>query len=154
EPDVRRYIDTKLAAIGFDNFIAAMAIKHTSDADWAEIIRLLERLGRRQRGQRQWTLPPGTPTGSGDPIDFAASLQAALGTGWPPPWPVGTKSIEDYDALLRSLEIQLAMPIEHVAILVAFAEELGHDAQSERHDWTAIDAILADAYREKLRAAR
>ncbi|HEX8115161.1 MAG TPA: hypothetical protein VF516_45850, partial [Kofleriaceae bacterium] len=154
EPDVRRYIDSKLAAIGFDRFLQAMQIKRASDADWAEILRLLERIGQRQHEQRAWTLPPGAPTASGDPIDFGASLQAALGNAWPPPWPAGTTGIEDYDALLRRLEAHLSMPVEPIATLVAFAEELGHDAQSERHDWTAVDRILADAHREKLRAAR
>jgi len=148
EPAVRAYIDTRLSAVGFDNFIAAMQIKQRIDAEWAEINRLLERAGRRQRGVLAWSLPPG------DPTDFAGNLATALQGQWPPPWPSGTTGIDDYDALLRRLEVHLAMPVEQIEILAAFAEELGRDARSEAHDWSDVDRIFGDAYGEKLRASR
>jgi hypothetical protein len=151
EPAVRAYIDDRLSAVGFDNFIAAMQIKLRIDAAWAEINRLLERAGRRQRDVLSWSLPPG------DATDFAGNLAAALQGKWPPPWPSSpsaTTGIDDYDALLRRLEVHLSMPVERIAILVAFAEQIGHDAQSEHHDWSDVDRILGDAYGEKLRAAR
>src|SRR5262249_8904162 len=93
DPAVRAYIDSRLKAVGFDNFIAAMQIKLRIDAEWAEINRLLEQAGRRQRGVLAWSLPPG------DATSFAGNLAAALGTAWPPPWPPSTTGIDDYDAL-------------------------------------------------------
>jgi hypothetical protein len=148
ESDVRAYIDDHLKVVGFDNFVAAMQIKQRIDAEWAEINRLLERAGRRQRDVLAWSLP------AGDATDFAGNLAAALGTAWPPTWPQGTTGIDDYDDLLRKLEAHLAMPVERIAVLVAFAEELGRDAQSEHHDWSDVDRILADAHGEKLRLTR
>lgn len=148
---VRAYIDDRLSAVGFNSFVAAMQIKLRIDAEWAEINRLLERAGRRQRDVLAWSLP------QGDATDFAGNLAAALEGAWPPPWPSSpsaTTGIDDYDALLRRLERHLSMPVERIETLVAFAEELGRDTQSEAHDWTDIDRILADAHREKLRAAR
>jgi hypothetical protein len=161
EPAVRVYIDGptnpagtggRLAVIGFDNFVKLMQIKLRIDAEWAEINRLLERIGRRQRGVLEWALP------AGDPTNFAGNLAAALQGKWPPPWPPAsppqTKPIEDYDALLRRLEVHLSMPVERIETLVAFAELIGPDARSEDFDWSEIDRILADAHREMVRAAR
>ena len=148
DPAVRAYIDRRLPTVGFDNFVAAMQIKLRIDADWAEINRLLGCAGRRQRGVLAWPLPPG------DATNFAGNLAAALGTAWPPPWPPGTAGIDDYDALLRRLEAHLAMPVERITVLVAFAEQLGRDPRSEAYDWSDVDRILADAHGEKLRAAR
>lgn len=148
DPAVRAYIDDRLKVVGFDSFVAAMQIKLRIDAEWAQINRLLGRAGRRQRNVLAWSLPPG------DATDFAGNLAAALQAAWPPPWPPDTKGIDDYDALLRKLEAHLAMPVERIAVLVAFAEQIGRDAQSEHHDWSDVDRILADAYGEKLRVAR
>ena len=151
DPAVRAYIDDRLKAVGFDRFIAAMQIKLRIDAAWAEINRLLVRAGRRQRNVLAWSLPPGNAT------DFAGNLAAALGTAWPPAWPSSpsaTTGIDDYNTLVRGLEAHLAMPVERIAVLVAFAEQIGSDAQSEHHDWSDVDRILADAHGEKLRVAR
>jgi hypothetical protein len=147
DPAVRAYIDSRLSAVGFDNFVAAMQIKLRIDADWAEINRLLGRAGRRQRGVLAWSLPPG------DATDFAGNLATALGSAWPPPWPSGTTGIDDYNDLLRRLEAHLAMPVERIAVLVAFAEKISRDPRSEAYDWSDADRILADAYGEKLRVA-
>jgi hypothetical protein len=148
EPAVRAYIDTRLDDIGFDNFIAAMQIKLRIDAAWAEINRLLVRAGRRQRDVLSWSLPPG------DPTDFAGNLAAALEGKWPPAWPSGISSIDGYDARLRELEVHLSMPVERLATLVAFAEQISSDTKSVAHDWTDVDRILGDAHGEKLRMAR
>jgi hypothetical protein len=151
EPAVRAYIDDRLKVVGFDNFIAAMHIKLRIDAAWAEVNRLLERAGRRQRDVLTWSLP------AGDATDFAGNLAAALQGKWPPPWPSSpsaTTGIRDYDALLRRLEVHLSMPIERLATLVAFAEQVGLDPRSVVHDWTDVDRILADAHGEQLRMAR
>ena len=170
EPDVRKYIDGtpgpdddrtkvgRLAVIGFDNFVALMRIKVRIDAEWAEVNRLLERSGRRQRGVLAWSFPS-DPPGSFDPTNFDANLALAL--QWPkpplpspPPWPSGTHGIDDYEALLRRLEVHLSMPIDRVETLVSFAQQIAGDTKSEAYDWSDVDRILADAYREKLRAAR
>ena len=148
DPDVRAYIDTKLKPIGFDNFVALMQIKLRIDAEWKQINLLLERAGRRLLRLLEWTLPPGDPTA------FDANLALALATAWPPPWPFGTTSIDGYDAMLRDLEQHVYLPVERIALLVAFAQRLGKDASAEAHDWSDVDVLLADAYRERQRAAR
>jgi hypothetical protein len=161
EPDVRAYINTRLAAIppdpprhptSFDSFVALMQIKLRIDAEWAEINRLLERAGRLQRNLLEWSLP------LGDPTDFARNLALALQGRWPPPWPEGTRDIDEYEALLRRLEVHLSMPIERVEILVSFAELMTKGnppkTQSDAYNWSEVDRILADAHTEKVRAAR
>jgi hypothetical protein len=60
-----------------------MAIKRRIDAEWAEINRILARLGARQRGLLAWEL------GAAQATDFTANLTRALGAAWPPPWPWG-----------------------------------------------------------------
>jgi len=156
EPDVRAYIDTKLKAVGFANFVAMMQIKLKIDAEWAEVNRLLGRAGRRKRNLLEWSLPA-----NANPTDFAANLALAL--QWPappaqpspaPPWPWGTTDIDSYERKLRDLEAALAMPAERLQVLVAFALEVAKDSRSEAHDWSQVDKILADAYQEKVRAAR
>src|SRR5690606_5642776 len=118
EPDVRAYIDDRLAAIGWDDFVAMMVIKRRIDADWAQINRTLEQIGRRQRGVLSWSLDPVNPTA------FTSNLAKALGDGWPPPWPWATTNIDSYDAQLRALERHFAMPVERLERLVGFAEQL------------------------------
>ncbi|HEY8207153.1 MAG TPA: baseplate J/gp47 family protein [Myxococcaceae bacterium] len=156
EPGVRKYIDTRLAPIGFNNFVAMMQIKLRIDAAWAEINRLLGRVGQRQRNLLEWSLPPGA-----NPTDFPGNLALAL--GWPkppalpnppPPWPWGTRDIDQYETQLRALEAHLSMPAERLSTLVAFAEKVAGDTKSESHDWSEIDRILAGAHVEKTRAAR
>jgi hypothetical protein len=151
-PDVRAFIDAKFVArgISFDDFVALMQIKLRIDAEWKEINRLLERIGRRQRNVLEWTLPSGV-----DPTNFNANLAAALGPMWPPTWPsTDITNIDDYDTLLRRLEAHFSMSVERLQTLIAFAREVSVDAASENHDWSDIDRILADAHREKVYAAR
>jgi len=142
DPDVRKYIDKKLVAIGFDKFVALMVIKRRIDAEWAEINRVLERIGRGRRHLLAWDLDPADPTA------FAANLANALID--PPPWPWGTKSIDEYEATVRKLEAHLSMTAERLARLAAFAEQ----AEPDEAAWSDLDRILADAHREKTYAAR
>jgi hypothetical protein len=165
EPAVRAFIDSHFGAsvppITFQNFVDLMQIKLRIDAEWAEINRLLERAGRRKRGVLAWSFLSDNPT-SFDPTNFDANLVTALSwtpppplpSPWPPSWPLGTHGIDDYDALLRGLEAHLAMSVERIQTLASFAKGLGDNAASEDYDWSDVDRILADAYREKLRAAR
>ncbi len=148
EKDVRAYIDKELAEIGYANFEALMPIKRRIDAEWAEINRYLESVGRRQRGVLAWSLEPADPTA------FAANLQKALGSAWPPPWPAPSKTIEEYEARVRSLEAHLSMSAERLAVVSAFVDELGANSEAHELDWTEIDRILIDAHREKVYAAR
>ncbi|HWN70697.1 MAG TPA: hypothetical protein VNM90_23815, partial [Haliangium sp.] len=148
EPEVRAYIDTRLAAIGRDNFVALMPIKLRIDAEWAEINRLLERAGRRQRDMLSWHLAPADPTAFND------NLARALAGKWPPPWPWGTKTLYEYEAQVRQLEAHLSMPVERIVRLVEFAEQLRSSSAAEDFDWSEIDRILADAHREQVYARR
>ncbi len=148
DPDVRVFIDTYLEA-GYKNFVLLMQIKLRIDVDWAEINCLLERVGRRQRGVPDWSLPHDAP-----PSDFDGNLALALEGRWPPPWPEGTSGINDYDVLLRRLEEHLAIPVERLETLVAFAEQIDGHPQSEDFDWSAVDRILADAAQRAEHAAR
>lgn len=148
EPDVRLYIDNRLKVIGFDNFVALMPIKLRIDAEWAEINRLLERAGRRQRNVMVW------PLVTNDPTAFEANLAKALAGQPAPTWPWGTKSIAQYEAELRALEGHLAMTVEHLDRLVAFAEQLDVASAAEDFDWSEVDRILADAHREHVYAGR
>jgi len=96
----------------------------------------------------EWSLP------AGDPTDFDANLALALAGRWPPPWPWGTKNIDEYERLLRRLEAHLSMVVERLDTLVSFAEEIAGDPRSEAHDWSAVDRLLADAHAEQIYAAR
>jgi hypothetical protein len=145
EPEVRAYIDARLAKIGYANFDALMPIKRRIDAEWAEINRILARIGSRQRGLMTWNLAPK------DPAAFTTNLAAALGTAWPPPWPWGGKSIDAYDADLRALEAHFAMPVERLARMVGFAADAEQRSELE---WRALDLVLAEAHREKVYAGR
>lgn len=145
DPAVRAYLDSKFAAIPFADFVALMKIKRRIDADWAEVNRLLERVGRRQRDLLAWSLAPA------DPSDFAANLQAALGDAWPPPWPPGVPDLPAYDARLRQLEAHLATPAERLVRLVEFAEAL---PPRDSPKWPELERLLAEAHREKVHAAR
>lgn len=145
DPDVRDYIDTRLQAIGYPNFAALMAIKQRIDAEWAEINRLLARVGARQRGVLTWDLAPV------DPTDFAANLQRALGAAWPPPWPWGSSGIDTYDALLRQLEGHLGLSAERLIRLAALAKAI----ESRSADaWRELDGLLAEAHSETIHAGR
>lgn len=148
DPDVRVFIDTYLKS-GYKNFVLLMQIKLRIDVDWAEINRLLERAGRRQRGVPDWSLPHDAP-----PTGFEENLALALEGRWPPPWPEGTRGINDYDVLLRRLEEHLAMPVERLEALVAFAEQIDGHPRSKDFDWSAVDRILADAAQRAEHAAR
>lgn len=145
EPEVRQYIDAQLSEIGHARFEALMPIKRRIDAEWAEINRLLERVGRRKRKLLAWTLEPA------DPTDFSANLAKALGDAWPPPWPWGATDIHSYDSTLRRLEAHFAMPIERLARMVALAGSIESLTEPE---WRELDRLLADAHREKVYAAR
>jgi hypothetical protein len=146
EPDVRAYMDQKLARIGVAAFLALMPLKLRVDADWAEINRLLERAGQRLRAQPAWALAPA------DATDFAANLQKALNAK-PPAWPWGGKSIYDFDAALRELEAHFATSIERLDRLATFAGRMVGD-KAEAFDWTDTDRTLSDAHRERVFAAR
>lgn len=148
EAAVREYIDEHLAPIGFEAFEALMRIKLRIDAEWAEINRLLERAGRRQRGVLAWNLA------ASDPTAFTANLAKAL-QGQPAiVWPWATSSIAQYEAKVRALEVHLSMPVERLDRLVRFAEQLGESSEADDFDWSEVDWILADAHREQLYAAR
>ncbi|MFV8751767.1 baseplate J/gp47 family protein [Nannocystaceae bacterium ST9] len=149
DPDVRAYIDDRLKVIGYANFVALMPIKLRIDAEWAEINRLLERAGRRQRNVLSWQLV------TSDPTAFDANLAKALEGKWPPPsWPWSTANVSQYEAKLRALETHMAMSVERLARLVAFAEQLGVASAAEDFDWSETDRILEDAYREHVYADR
>ena len=143
EADVRAYIDQQLSEIGFDKFAALMPIKRRIDAEWAEINRLLERIGRRKRKLLTWTLAPADPTA------FAANLTKALDA--PPPWPPGIASIEAFSDQLRALEAHFAMPVERLTRLAALA---AHLPARDAPEWLELDEILADAHRERYHATR
>jgi hypothetical protein len=150
EPEVRAYLDQKLARIGNGNgtaaFLALMPLKLRVDADWAEINRLLERAGQRLRGQPAWPLAPA------DATDFAANLLKALNAK-PPAWPFGGKSIYDFDTALRELEVHFATSIERLDRLAGFSDRMVGD-KAEAFDWTDTDRTLSDAHRERVFAAR
>lgn len=152
EPDVRAYINQKFAVLGgdyFGKFEEFMRIKMRIDAEWAEINRLLERAGRRQRGVLDWKLAPADPTA------FDSNLAKALAGKWPPPsWPWASASIDGYDTKLRSLEAHLAMRVERIARVAEFAALIGNDAEAQDFAWDDIDAILVDAHREHVYAKR
>lgn len=152
EPDVRAYIDVRFAPLGADYFAKFeefMRIKMRIDAEWAEINRVLERAGRRQRGVLSWKLEPS------DPTNFDANLAKALAGKWPPPsWPWASGSIGGYDTKLRELEAALAMSVERIARVAEFAFELGDEADADAFAWDEIDAILIDAHREHVFAER
>ncbi len=136
--------------------VVAGTDKRRIDAEWTAINRLLERAGRRQRGEPTWTLAPADPTA------FAANLAKALAGHWPPPWPAwppgtktsGIQSIHDYDAKLRALEDHLAMPAEQLARLVAFTELLPGHSAAHAFDWQEVDRALTAAHRERIYAQR
>lgn len=146
---VRAYIETRLAALGptpaavLDNFLAIMTIRRRIDADWAEIRRLLARAGRRQRGDHLTWEPPRS-----DPPDFLAALTAALGDGWPPPWPAGLADIDAYDAALRRLELHFSMSAERLLRLVEIAEATDQGVPA----WPELERLLLEAHREQRRA--
>ena len=142
EPDVRDYIDARLAPIGFKKFSELMAIKRRIDVEWAEVNRTLERIGRSARNDRSWRLAPG------DPADFARNLARALGAV---SWPAGVAGIDAYEAKLRELEVHFSMTAEQLLRLVTFA-----DKPPPRDDprWREAEAILEGAHREKFHAAR
>lgn len=145
DPDVRQYIDKELAEIGYADFEALMPIKRRIDAEWAEINRILERVGRRKRQLLAWNLEPADPTA------FTANLAKALGDSWPPPWPWGATDIDSYESTVRQLEAHFAMPVERLVRLVELAESVLSLVEA---DWRELDRILADAHREKVYAAR
>lgn len=144
EPDVRQYIDTRLAEIGYADFAALMPIKRRIDAEWAEINRILERAGRRKRGLLTWSLAPADPTA------FAANLARALDQAQPA-WPWGAADITSYESTVRDLESHFALPVERIVRLVALAGSLESLGPVE---WSELDRLLAVAHREKLHAAR
>jgi hypothetical protein len=148
EQAVKDYIGAHLAAIGYDDFVALMPIKLRIDAEWAEINRLLERAGRRLRGQPDWSLAPADPTA------FTANLASALAGAWPPPWPWGTRDIYEYEESVRQLEGHMSMTVERLVRLVAFAGEIQGSSEAEDFDWSDVDRILADAHREQIYAGR
>ncbi len=149
EPDVRAYIDDRLKVIGYANFVALMPIKLRIDAEWAEINRLLERAGRRQRNLLSWRLV------TADPTAFTSNLAKALEGKWPPPsWPWATTTVAEVEAKLRTLEADMAMTVERLDRLVGFAEQLGVASAAEDFDWTEVDRILIDAYAEHVHAGR
>lgn len=146
EDPVRAYIDQKLAAIGFANFVALMPIKLRIDAEWAEINRILERIGRRRQPQLlAWSLDPQDPTA------FATNFLTALGSAWPDPGPGDAPDIDAYDALLRKLEAHFSMSAERLLRVVEFAEA---PPLRDAPEWVELDQLLEDAHREKVRAAR
>jgi len=146
EDPVRAYIDQRLAAIGFTNFVALMPIKLRIDAEWAEINRILERIGRRRQPELlAWSLDPADPTA------FATNFITALGSPWPDPGPGGASSVDAYDALLRKLEVHFSMSAERLLRVVEFAED---PPLRDAPQWTELDQLLEDAHREKVRAAR
>jgi hypothetical protein len=148
---VREYIEDKLRNIGYENFVKLMPLKLRIDADWAEINRLLERAGRRKRGDQSWSLAPAGPTAFND--NLAKALADPDGH-WRPAWPWETRSIYEYEALIRRLETHLSMSVERLDRLVAFAKGLGESSEAEDFDWSEIDRILADAHREHVYARR
>jgi hypothetical protein len=145
DPDVRQYIDKELAEIGYANFEALMPIKRRIDAEWAEINRILGRVGRRKRDLLAWNLEPA------DPTDFTANLAKALGDSWPPPWPWGAADIFAYESTVRQLEAHFAAPVERLVRLVELAESAESLAEA---DWRELDRLLADAHRENVYNAR
>lgn len=151
DPVVRTWIGDhlrNLASPGHpaDVFAASMALKLRVDAEWAEVNRLLQLMGRRHRPQDPlWSLPPG------DPTQFTERLGQALGDA-PIPWPAEIAGIDAYEDRLRSLEMHFGMRIERLDTLAAFAGAAA--AGDQPLDWTEVDRILADAHREKLRAER
>lgn len=142
EDGPRRYIDSKLRAFGFDAFVELMSLKLRVDADWAEINRLVELAGQRHRAQPAWRLRAGF-----DPTAFTANLQAALGGSWPA-WPWQARSVQDFEAALRELELHLGMTVERLDRLSAFTDRLVGD-KAEDFDWSDADLILIDAHRER-----
>ncbi len=147
EDGPRRYIDTRLARIGFDAFMALMPLKLRTDAEWGEINRLLSLAGQRRTGDADWHLPP-----AADPTAFADNLRLALG-GTLPAWPLRATTPQELDTALRDLETHLGMTIERIDRLVAFATVLDGD-KAEAFDWTDADRLLADAHRERVTTRR
>ncbi len=156
---VKRYIETRLARIGYESFVALMPIKLRIDAEWAEINRLLERAGRRRSGLLSWALLPGSATRA-QKADFDENLRRALEVRVklePRQWPVGLAALpsdgqrlEKYVELVERLERHFSLPAERVADLSAFASSLDRrdDALGE------IERLLGDAHAEAWRARR
>ena len=143
EPDVAEFIATRLVKLGPERFAALMKIKRRIDAEWAEIGRYLEKIGRGRRNDRTWRLAPADPTA------FASNLAAALASNIV--WPAGLAGIDAYEAKIRELEAQYAMSAEQLLRVVGFAEAPPPPADPR---WRELEEILEGAHREKFHAAR
>jgi hypothetical protein len=106
--------------------------------DWDEINRLLETAGRRRHKN------PGYQLGAGDPWfnreDFAANVKSAI----------GVTTIESDWAAIQELERYFFMGAE------SFREVIKQVLASKPSEegWDLADAILEEAHKEKIRAAR
>ncbi|MEZ4382395.1 MAG: hypothetical protein R3A79_13675 [Nannocystaceae bacterium] len=144
ESDVAKFIRERLYFRDAGDFEGMMALKRRSDADWAEVVRLLERAGQRRRGDRAYRLDPA------DPADYAANFAAALGDGFA--WPPGIAGVEAYDAALAALEAYFFMSAETFAYVMAAAPD--RDVVMTPKQWQRIYGMLAAAHRSKVYAGR
>ena len=117
-------------------------------AFWAAINRLLEHAGQQKRHDDSFTFTPVDPTA------FEANLRTALDLS-PMPYaslPGNVTSLDDYFAAVQRVEQFFWMSAENFAELMALAET--PTAQVQDQDWHRIYALLTEAYKAKVSAAR
>ncbi|MGB1014038.1 MAG: hypothetical protein ACPG4T_07885 [Nannocystaceae bacterium] len=144
ESDVATFIRERLFFTEAKSFEAMMELKRRSDADWAEVVRLLEHAGQRSREDRAYRLDPA------DPSDYGANFTAALGQSFA--WPEAIAGVEAYDDALAALERYFYMSAETFAYVMAAAPDL--EAEMTPKQWQRIYGMLATAHRAKVYAAR
>lgn len=144
---VQQFIHEKLYFDKLDDFYRLMQLKVKIDKEWQEINRILEQAGQSRRQQEPpFMLPPGDPTA------FAVNLRAALG---PLVYPsiTGLAAIETLDQFYQQiLEVErfFFLSAEDFTYFMAVAEQ----AEATPQEWNRVYALLADAYRTQVIAAR
>ncbi len=139
--DVAVFIRERLFFPEIRDFETMMALKRRSDADWAEILRILERAGKRRRGDTSFSLQVQ------DPTDFAANFAATIG-GDDFAWPAEIASVEDYDGAIKRLEAYMHMSAEAFAYVMEAAP--GADSEPSEGQWQRLYGMLTAAFRAKI----
>ncbi len=127
-----------------EDFIRMMQIKVPNDNEWKEINRILEQAGQRKRDDVSYRLA------LKDPTHFPDNLRAALD---PLDFTVlAVGDIDEYHAALRDVEAYFFTSAGNFSFIMAVAEK--RDPGATETEWNRVYAILADAHREKVYAAR
>lgn len=140
--DVRAFIAAALHFVNVDDFSRMMQVKLRRDAAWREVNRILERCGRRKRGDETYRLTPA------DPAAFDQNLEAAVG---PVDWSgTGVAGVGAYRAELTALERAFFMPAEDFAFMMAVHAAGGPTAA----DWDRVAEVLEGAHERKVHDVR